>query len=951
LDLTCPHCRQTIQLSGPTPSFCPFCGRPFEAAPSTLAATAVFVPDTEARAAETQVGTAFPARGNDAASDGATVGEYRLLRRLGQGGMGAVWLAEHCRNGRRVALKLLAARLQQTPETVERFLREARLAASLSHPRSTFVYGAGFHDHQPYIVMELMPGDSLKDVVDRQGPLPTAKAVDHILDAIEGLLAAHAVGIVHRDVKPSNCFLDSDGRVKIGDFGLSRSLSGEVSLTRTGAFLGTPQFAAPEQVRGEPVDERTDVYSVGATLFSLLANRGPYVGDAAAVIAQIASDPAPPLHTVAPSVPKPLSRVVGRALEKDPAQRHATLGQFRDALLPFASGGTSIADVGRRVAAYTLDSMFTVTLGVIALFVVMAARGIAIGTPAQATTVPDVFQAQLRLQCWIQLGTWAATAGYFALCEGLWGCGLGKLMLGLRVVDLQGQRPRLWRTVVRSALVPAGLGLGALGPIWQLFTLETPAEAIELANPSWMGSHTLVALAGWLFVLACLLTMRARNSYRGLHEWASGTRTIRLRAATATRRLRVPVVAPRHVADSLRFGPFEVTGLLGERHAGCTYQAHDALLSRAVWVRTGTVESLPGGAARLRIARPTRPHWLQGGESPEAGSRPWNAFEAVTGAPLGTAAVFSAALEWEQGRRLLRDLAAELAAAEAEGTLPVGVGLEHVWVDRGGRVKLLDEPPTPNDKPESEVPVATVPLDRAARAVQLLRSAAELLSRGRTLPGHAHDFLRELTGRPDDGATLAWAAEQLRAQADRPATLRWDDRLGVLCVSMGTEFNAVTLACGAAGWLAAQFDSIALPVWMFLAPLAALALPVAATYAFRGGPVFRLVGIEVRRRDGAPAGRWRCAWRGLLAWGGFVWFYTLIAWIGVKAMSSVSQPTADGAAGPLLTFTQDQMWWALPSICCSESLILASAAGLLVAVLSPSRGLQDFLAGTRLVPK
>src|SRR5262249_1373436 len=159
------------------------------------------------------------------------------------GGMGVVWEAEQSGSGRRVALKLLAAGRDHAPETLDRFTREGQLAAALSHPRSTFVYEAGAHEGQPYISMELMPGRTLSDVIDAEGALPVPRAVDLMLDVIDGLDAAHAAGVIHRDVKPSNCFLDRDGRVKVGDFGLSKSLVSDVHLTRTGAFMGTPLFA------------------------------------------------------------------------------------------------------------------------------------------------------------------------------------------------------------------------------------------------------------------------------------------------------------------------------------------------------------------------------------------------------------------------------------------------------------------------------------------------------------------------------------------------------------------------------------------------------------------------------------------------------------------------------------------------------------------------------------
>jgi serine/threonine protein kinase len=145
-------------------------------------------------------------------------GDYRLVRRIGHGGMGTVWEAEQRGNGRRVALKLLSTRLVKSPRGLQRFLREGQLAANVSHPRSTFVFEAGTDGDVPFIVMELMPGRTLADVIaGSDGRLPTERAVDFILDVLDGLEAAHAAGVIHRDVKPSNCFVDSDGRIKVGD--------------------------------------------------------------------------------------------------------------------------------------------------------------------------------------------------------------------------------------------------------------------------------------------------------------------------------------------------------------------------------------------------------------------------------------------------------------------------------------------------------------------------------------------------------------------------------------------------------------------------------------------------------------------------------------------------------------------------------------------------------------
>ena len=270
MQIRCPACDQTISVEGSAPKFCSACGQPFssiEAISGEQAATIKIpagIPDEAATMAPKSA--AQETRELDsktrpiAASDGdwispdTTIGPFRIIRKLGQGGMGSVYEAEHESTGQSVALKLLSRELLATDDSVERFQRESQIAASINHPRSTFVYEAGQLDNQFYITMELMTGGTLKEVVEEEGPLPVERAVDYVLDIIDGLQVAHEAGIVHRDLKPSNCFIDHGGRVKIGDFGLAKSFFADSSLTRTGTFMGTPQYAAPEQLRASDVD-------------------------------------------------------------------------------------------------------------------------------------------------------------------------------------------------------------------------------------------------------------------------------------------------------------------------------------------------------------------------------------------------------------------------------------------------------------------------------------------------------------------------------------------------------------------------------------------------------------------------------------------------------------------------------------------------------------------------
>ena len=263
---------------------CPRCGRQLPPdAPEGLCASCLLTAGAEtltgsSDATSTGVAsTGDPSRpGAPRLVDGQLWGPYRVIRLLGRGGMGEVYEAEQLETGRRLALKVLRDTLRGDEDRA-RFLREGQLAASISHAHTVYIFGSEEVGGAPAITMELLSGGTLKDRVSAEGPMPPSAAVSAVLDIIGGLDAAQAAGILHRDIKPSNCFVDADGAVKVGDFGLSIS-----TLTRdvrhelaTAGFEGTPQFAAPEQLRGEPLDVRADIYAVGATLYYLLTGRPP----------------------------------------------------------------------------------------------------------------------------------------------------------------------------------------------------------------------------------------------------------------------------------------------------------------------------------------------------------------------------------------------------------------------------------------------------------------------------------------------------------------------------------------------------------------------------------------------------------------------------------------------------------------------------------------------------
>ena len=249
-------------------------------------------------------------------------GRYRLERPLGHGGMASVYLAHDAELDRPVAVKLLAESLAGDTAFRQRFLREARLAARLSHPNVVAVFDAGEADGgRPYIVMEYVEGTTLEG----RGPLPPAEGVALAVQACHGLAHAHAAGLVHRDVKPHNLLLRSDGTLKVADFGIARAAEA-TALTQVGTVLGTAAYLAPEQAAGEEVTAAADVYSLGAVLYELLTGRPPYEP---ASLADLADRPEiRPVSELAPDVPRHVEDAVMRSLARNPAYRPASAGEL-----------------------------------------------------------------------------------------------------------------------------------------------------------------------------------------------------------------------------------------------------------------------------------------------------------------------------------------------------------------------------------------------------------------------------------------------------------------------------------------------------------------------------------------------------------------------------------------------------------------------------------------------
>ncbi len=262
-----------------------------------------------------------PAQPGDLIAD-----RYELEELAGSGGMSTVFRARDAQLDRRVAIKILHEHYAEDPEYLERFRREARLVARLSHPNIVTVIDRGDDNGRQYIVFEHVEGENLKELVQRTGRLPIRRALELALAVADGLAFAHQHGLVHRDVKPQNVLLSREGEVKVTDFGIARSLDVEHGVTQTGTVLGTGEYLAPEQASGKPVSPATDVYSLGVVIWELLAGDVPFTGDNfVAVALRHVNEPPPDLRERRPDASPRLAAAVDRALAKDPARRFPSM--------------------------------------------------------------------------------------------------------------------------------------------------------------------------------------------------------------------------------------------------------------------------------------------------------------------------------------------------------------------------------------------------------------------------------------------------------------------------------------------------------------------------------------------------------------------------------------------------------------------------------------------------
>ncbi len=421
-------------------------------------------------------------------SVGTIVGPYRITGFIGEGGMGQVYTAIDQNLDRKVALKILSKELTGRENFAARFRREARAVARLNHSNIVQIYFTGSYNEQPYYAMELVEGNNLDEILQREGILEPAEAVDLIIQAARGLKAAAEEKIVHRDIKPSNMVLDGSRTLKITDFGLAKTVSTESHLTVTGAVVGTPFYMSPEQGEGRPTDHRSDIYSLGASFYHLLTGSPPFEADSpVSIILMHIRDDFPPIEERNPKVSRSLAATLERMMAKKPVDRFASYDELIDQMKKVQSGdGDGIlaaapkknrkAEDGKsdeqpvasgsskKPRSFVVEDDTAPSVEEIRLVRCGGIRRLlAFLIDFGSLAMLYRFEKEVMPGYWLDLIFLLITFAYFVIADGKGGLTLGKAILHCRLGRYDGSDLGLWSAALRTQLFfPILLGMGAV---------------------------------------------------------------------------------------------------------------------------------------------------------------------------------------------------------------------------------------------------------------------------------------------------------------------------------------------------------------------------------------------------------------------------------------------------------------------------------------------------------
>lgn len=625
-------------------------------------------------------------------------GDYTIIRRLGRGGMGVVYEADHVPTARRVALKIMSHSLDSL-EARSRFLREGRLAASINHPNCVYVYGTEEIDGRPAISMELVRGGTLGQQIKTRGTLSPKDAVDAVLQIVEGMEAAYNAGVLHRDIKPNNCFVDEKGHLKVGDFGLSITATGrempagaelartQTEITQVGTFLGTPAYASPEQLRGEPLDHRSDIYSIGVTLYYLLSGQVPFAADnMIGLLARVLDNQAPTLKEIGVDAPEGLERVVAQCLKKAPGDRISSYAELRAALLPLSSRVLAPAKIGSRFLAGAIDYLFlSIVISPVSIWLMSSNASVVASDPFPGISAASGTLLSIILQ-----------VTYYGGAEWRFGRTLGKHVMGMCVVQ-DSSKPTLFAAIMRALLwfVP---------PLLPTLILAWAGES-GVRTFSSFGVFLGYAIIGWssyLIHAAMFLTASKQNGYAAVHDLVTGTRLVETPTAKAFVSTSTTSASLDSHAGTEMIGPYYVLETLAPRsHAdvepetnssGKWMLGYDAKLLRRVWLHVRKSDARPLPSTWRTTTESSRLRWLGGHCDRELA---WDAFEALPGCALADQGDSEgvgdkdSSLDWPKAKGVLRQLIGQLQSDSQSTSLPENFSVGHLWVTPEGGLKLL----------------------------------------------------------------------------------------------------------------------------------------------------------------------------------------------------------------------------------------------------------------------